>query len=302
MPQPLIFDIKRYAINDGPGIRLAIYFKGCPLRCRWCHNPESISPQRQKLFSAAKCIGCGECVRVCPRQALTMTDAGIVTDNSRCDLCGACAAICPTRAMEISGEEKNLDELLGVIERERHLFDQSGGGVTLSGGEPLLHPDFVLPLLAACGQRHIHRAIDTCGHIPRDVLLAAAVNCELFLYDLKLMDSARHKQYTGVGNERILDNLKLLATTGADIQIRIPLIAGINTDTANLEATAAFVAALDGPKKDVALLPYHDIATHKYSRLGGDYQGKDLATPTQNDVDRTISCFAEHGLCATVGG
>lgn len=302
MPQPLIFDIKRYAINDGPGIRLAIYFKGCPLRCRWCHNPESISPQRQKLFTATKCIGCGECVKACPQQALSITDAGIVTDHGRCNLCGTCAAICPTLAMEISGEEKSITELLEIIERERHLFDQSGGGVTLSGGEPLLHPDFVLPLLDECGQRDIHRAIDTCGHVSTDILLTTAQHCDLFLYDLKLMDSARHKQYTGVGNERILANLTALATTGAAIQIRIPLIAGVNTDAANMEATAAFVAGLDGPKKDVALLPYHDIATHKYTKLGSDYQAQELAAPHQDDMDRAIACFAAHGLRATVGG
>jgi len=302
MNSPLIFDIKRYAINDGPGIRLAIYFKGCSLRCVWCHNPESIAPQAQKLYTPQRCISCKECVRTCPQQALELTDEGIRTDSKRCTLCGNCSRICPTRAMEISGEKKSIDELMAIIEREQHLFDQSGGGVTVSGGEPLLYPDYLFELLDRCGERRIHRAIDTAGHVPEKNLLAAAKRTDLFLFDLKLIDPARHQQWTGVDNRLILSNLRALSATDAQIQIRIPLIKGINTTDEDLQAFAEVVAALPGKKKTVALLPYHAIAAHKYRKLGSTYQEDALQPPEQKDLDRAINCFTSHGLDATVGG
>jgi len=302
MSQPLIFDIKRYAINDGPGIRLAIYFKGCSLRCVWCHNPESILPQAQKLYTPERCIGCGECVKVCPHQALELSPEGIRTDNKRCDLCGKCAHICPTRAMEMSGEEKSIDELMTIIEREQHLFDQSSGGVTISGGEPLLYPDYLFELLDRCGQQQIHRAIDTAGHVPEKNLLAAVQRTELFLFDLKLIDPVRHQQLAGADNRLILSNLRALSAAGAQIQIRIPLIKGVNTAEADLQAFAEVIAALPGEKKAVALLPYHAIAAHKYRKLGSSYQQNALQPPEQNDLERAIACFSNHGLSASVGG
>jgi len=302
MHQPLIFDIKRYAINDGPGIRVTIFFKGCPLSCIWCHNPESISPKPQKLFTAAKCIGCGECVKACPNQACTLTAEGIVTDSQRCDLSGKCAEVCPTLATEISGEYKTVSELLKIIEKERPLFDQSGGGVTFSGGEPLLYPEYLDAILRHCGELQIHRTIDTCGRVKTENLLKVAEHTDLFLYDLKLMDSAKHREYTGSGNELILENLTQLAATGAEIQIRIPLIKGVNADIQNLEATAAFISQLDGEKKGVNLLPYHDIATHKYQKLGERYLADNLREPTETDLQSAIDCFAAYGLTAIVGG
>jgi pyruvate formate lyase activating enzyme len=302
MNQPLIFDIKRYAINDGPGIRITIFFKGCPLSCIWCHNPESISPQPQKMFTPAKCIGCGECVKACPNQACKLTADGIVTDPQRCDLSGRCAEVCPTLATEISGKTKTIAELLKIIEKERPLFDQSGGGVTFSGGEPLLYPEYLGNILEQCGERQIHRTIDTCGLVKTETLLKIATQTDLFLYDLKLMDSEKHKEYTGVGNELILKNLTALAETGAEILIRIPLIKGVNSDPDNLTATAKFVSQLSGKKKGVNLLPYHDIATHKYHKLGSRYLADNLCEPDETDLQQAIDCFAAHGLSATVGG
>ncbi|MEE4253894.1 MAG: glycyl-radical enzyme activating protein [Desulfuromusa sp.] len=302
MQQPLIFDIKRYAINDGPGIRIAIFFKGCPLTCIWCHNPESISARPQKLYTKSKCIGCGACVKACPNHACTLTPDGIVTDPKQCDLSGRCGEVCPTLATEISGYYKTVPELLKIIEKERTLFDQSGGGVTFSGGEPLLHPDYLNEILEQCGHSQIHRTIDTCGFVKQKTLLDVAKRTDLFLYDLKLMDTEKHKAYTGVDNEPILSNLVALAASGADIQIRIPLIKGVNADAENLTATAAFIAGLPGAKKSVNLLPYHATAAHKYQKLGGRYLQDNLDEPDKVDLQQAIDLFLAHDLLATVGG
>ena len=302
MQQALIFDIKRYCINDGPGIRITIFLKGCPLSCRWCHNPESISPHIQKLFTAAKCIGCGECVRACPVGACRLTEQGIVTDPDLCTLCGQCAEVCPTRATEMSGRWMGVTELLREIEKETPFFDQSGGGVTFSGGEPLMYPDFLREILDACGRRGIHRAVDTSGYVKTGLLLDIAERTDLFLYDLKLMDPARHRLYTGVGNEKILANLTALAETGAAIQIRIPLVKGVNDDDANIRATADFVAGLPGEKRQVSLLPFHNIAAGKHLKLGHEFDAGGMAEPAGEDLERVAAIFSAHGLTATVGG
>jgi len=302
MQSGLVFDIKRYAINDGPGIRVTIFFKGCPLTCRWCHNPESISSKVQKLYTASKCIGCGECVKICPLQACELTEAGIKTNFDVCDVCGKCAEVCPAKATEMSGRHESLDDLIEVIEKERPFFEQSGGGVTFSGGEPLLFPKTLTGILDACGERGIHRAVDTSGLAKKDVLLEVASRTDLFLFDLKLMDSEKHKTWTGVGNEVILENLRTLAETGVAIQIRIPLIAGVNADDENIESTAAFVAALPGEKKPVNLLPFHDVGRGKDVKLGQTRDLGQMSEPTATDLKRVIGIFSTHGLLATVGG
>jgi len=302
MQTGLVFDIKRYAINDGPGIRVTIFLKGCPLTCRWCHNPESISPKVQKLYTASKCIGCGECIKICPTQACELTEAGIRTNPDLCDVCGKCAEVCPAKATEMSGQTESVAGLMAVIEKERPFFEQSGGGVTFSGGEPLLYPKFLTTILDACGERGIHRAVDTSGLAKKDVLLKIASRTDLFLFDLKLMDSEKHKTWTGVGNEVILENLHALAETGVAIQIRIPLIAGVNADDENIHATAAFVAALPGEKKPVNLLPFHDVGRGKDIKLGQKRDLGKMSEPTAVDLEGVIEIFAKHGLLATLGG
>lgn len=302
MSQPLIFDIKRYSINDGPGIRATIFFKGCPLNCQWCHNPESISPKVQKLFTAAKCIGCGECCRVCPVDACSLTPDGVVTDGDLCTLCGKCAEVCPTLATEMSGRYYSVAELLEVVKKERPFFDQSGGGVTFSGGEPLLYPEFLIEVLEACGRQGVHRAVDTSGFVKKETLLEVAQHTDLFLYDLKMLDAEKHKRYTGVDNRLILDNLAALAEYGAEVQVRIPLIGGVNDDDDSVAAMATYIADLPGEKRAVSILPFHDVARGKDEKLGQERDLAALYEPGSDALQKVIDVFAGYGLTATIGG
>lgn len=302
MNQPFIFDIKRYAINDGPGIRIVIFMKGCNLNCAWCHNPESISTETERMYAPSKCIRCGTCVIACPEKAITLTSGGIITDTERCNISGCCAEVCPTKAIELSGKSMSVAEIMNEIEKERVFFDQSGGGVTFSGGEPLLQSKFLIELLDECGKRGIHRAVDTAGLANTEIIQTVAKRTDLFLYDLKLMDSERHRKWVGVSNEKILENLKLLAETGEKIIIRIPLIGGVNDDAENMHATARFVASLSGEKKEVNLLPYHKIAHTKYQKLGRPEDFQLLEEPTKDAQLQALNIFQEYGIVASIGG
>lgn len=302
MKQPLIFDIKRYAINDGPGIRITIFLKGCPLSCKWCHNPESQSVAVQKLYTEKNCIGAQECIAVCPENALKLTPNGIVTDYNACTLCGKCAEVCPTKAMEMSGKMYGVDELMEIIEKERIHIDHSGGGVTFSGGEPLMHSDFLLKMLKACGEKGLHRTVDTSGFVDSKIVLEVAKHTDLFLYDLKLMDAEKHKKWTGVSNQLILKNLELLAEAGASINIRIPLVKNVNGDEKELLQMARYVSELPGNRPVVNLLPYHNIARHKYNKLGSGYKEFEMAEPTENEQNQAIDIFQKFGIVAEVGG
>ncbi|MCG6187164.1 glycyl-radical enzyme activating protein [Maribellus maritimus] len=299
---PLIFDVRRYSINDGPGIRITIFMKGCPLRCAWCHNPESQSPKVQKLYTASKCIGAQDCIEVCPENALTLTPEGIITNGEKCTLCGLCADACPTKAIEMSGKIYETNELLKIIEKERVHIDQSGGGVTFSGGEPTMHPEFLIKMLDACGEKGLHRAVDTCGFTKTETLLEAAQRTDLFLFDLKLMDPVQHKKWTGVDNQLILKNLKLLAETGANINIRIPFIKNVNTDENEIKKMAEFISELPGDKPMINLLPYHNIATGKYQKLELDYNAGEMDEPSEQEIQKAIEIFNSFSLEVEVGG
>jgi pyruvate formate lyase activating enzyme len=302
MPESLIFDIKRYAINDGPGIRVVIFFKGCNLHCAWCHNPESISAKIEKMYAPAKCIKCGSCVEACPENAITLTSEGILTDPELCKICGKCAEVCPTKAIEMSGKVMSVSEIMNIIEKERIFFDQSGGGVTFSGGEPLVHTKMLIRLLDECGKRGIHRAVDTAGNVSTETLLEVAKRTDLFLYDVKMMDSDLHREWINSGNEKILENLKVLAKAGKHIIIRIPLIGGINDTDKNIELTAKFISELAGEKKLVHLLPYHNIAQNKYMKLGKSDDFEKLKEPGKESLANSIAIFEAYGIKASVGG
>ena len=309
----LIFDIKCYAINDGPGIRITVFFKGCPLSCKWCHNPESQSVERQKFYTASKCIGSQDCIEVCPNNALTLTENGIVTDFETCKLCGKCGDACPTKAIEMVGRLYEVDELMKIIEREKVHIEQSGGGVTFSGGEPLMHSAFLIEILDECGKKRLHRTVDTSGFADTKTLLEVAKRTDLFLYDLKLIDSEKHKKWTGVGNQLILKNLKILAKTGANLNIRIPLIKNVNADEKELIEMAKFIANLPYKKCDleiaspikkltVNLLPYHNIAKNKYNKLGQNYNEYKTAEPSEKEQNRAIEIFEQFGIDVEIGG
>jgi len=302
MSEDLIFDIKRYAINDGPGIRIVIFFKGCNLQCAWCHNPEGISGKIEKMFAPAKCISCGTCVEVCPEKAITLTPEGILTDGDLCTVCGKCAEVCPTKAIEMSGKQMSVSEIMETIEKERIFFDQSGGGVTFSGGEPLVHTKMLIELLDECGRRGIHRAVDTAGNVSSDIILEVAKRTDLFLYDIKMMDSGSHQKWIKAGNGKILANLKAISEIDAHIIIRIPLIGGVNDTDLNIGYTAAYIAGLAGNKKEVHLLPYHNIAQHKYSKLGKLDDFETLRAPDNETLIRAIAKFAAYGIKAEIGG
>ena len=282
MTDGMIFDIKRYAINDGPGIRTAVFFKGCPLECWWCHNPEGQSGHPQMMFRSNRCKSSRACLQVCPRDAITWNNE-LITDWEACDDCGKCAEVCYSGARELVGRNVTVDRLLDEIKRDIPFYDQSGGGVTFTGGEPIYQKEFLGEALLACKQQQIHTAVDTCGYSSWKNFEAIHPLVDLFLYDVKLMDKNKHIKYTSISNRLMLSNLIKLSEAGAHIIVRIPLIPRINDDHENLDLCAAFLAKL--PSLDgVALMPYHDIGMAKYQALGMKYKLNNILSPTNEQV------------------
>ncbi len=301
MHRSLIFDVRRYAINDGPGIRVTVFFKGCNLRCAWCHNPESQSFDAQLLYIRNRCIACGSCLPACPYEALSLETDWITIDQKSCTACGECTHVCPTKALERSGYGLEVDALMGLLEEELLFIESSGGGVTFSGGEPMLHADRLVQLLQACGERGFHRAVDTAGNVSSETLLRVASHTDLFLYDMKMMDSRLHHDWTGVGNELILKNLRLLSEHRLPLIIRIPLMGGLNDTDDNIHLTADFLVSLPHPPQRIQLLPYHAIAAAKFERMGKAADFKRFAEPTADSISRVIEIFTSRKLQAEKG-
>jgi pyruvate formate lyase activating enzyme len=296
MGSGLVFNIQRYSLHDGPGIRTTVFLKGCPLDCWWCHNPESQRKASEILVMENRCISCDHCAAVCPLGRATH-DVNARLDGG--DLCARCVEACPTEARQWVGTVMTGPEVLEQVARDIPFYEQSGGGVTFSGGEPLLHFAFLQELLAGCRERGIHSTVDTCGFAPWDHFAAIAPLTGLFLYDIKQMDDARHKEVTGVSNARILENLRRLSEIHPTVWIRIPLIPGINDTAENLRAMASFIASLPG-HHPVNLLPYHATGRNKFARVGKAYLMPDSDPHTRVALSFAAACFESEGLTATV--
>jgi len=297
----LIFDLKKYAINDGPGIRMTVFFKGCPLRCRWCHNPEGQSFGPEIMIRASRCLAdCRECVSACPEKAITKPAETPVLDRPKCTACGKCADVCPAQAIELAGRRLSASDLVREIERDRIFLEDSGGGVTFSGGEPLSQPDFLSEVLDLCRKKEIPTAVDTCGFAAADVVERIASKADLFLYDLKVMDEKKHLAYTGESNRPTLGNLKRLAAKGPRTVVRIPVIPGVNDDAENIRETAEFLRSL-GTIHEISLLPYHKLGRDKYSGLEKKAGGDDFTPPSPESMQRIKNSLEEYGFRVSLG-
>lgn len=300
MDRGLIFDIQRFSVHDGPGIRTTVFFKGCPLRCLWCHNPESVSESPELLIQESRCIGCGSCAEVCPTGAASPNQVQ-EEGSPRCELCGRCVEVCPAGARRMVGRTIHVEELLTEIRKDRLFYDESGGGATFSGGEPLSQPRFLLRCLEACRDDGIHTAVDTSGFAPRETIEEAARVTDLFLFDLKVMDDGRHRRLTGVSNEGILANLEFLARRHPNVWLRLPVIPGFNDDEANLEAVARLGASLASVRR-ISLLPYHHWASGKYAGLGRERPADGLEPPSRARLEALAGSFRAAGLETSIGG
>ena len=294
-----VFNVMHYALHDGPGIRTVVFLKGCPLACRWCHNPESQNPGPELMITAERCIGCRDCLTACPTGAATLVD-GVPGATDACMACGRCVDVCLTGARTIAGRTMTVEEVMSELVRDRVFFEESGGGVTFSGGEPLMQAAFLTSLLEACQDEGVSTAVETCGMTDQGELLAMADKVDLFLYDVKLMDAVRHAETTGVGNETILANLAALVETHARIIIRFPVIPGVNDDRDNVDLMVAMMRQLG--LHEIDLLPYHRIGTDKYRRLGRPYELAELQAPSTEVMESVRRVFADAGIEVRVGG
>ncbi len=281
----LITDIKRYAIHDGPGIRTTVFFKGCPLSCPWCHNPECISSEKDLMYFEYKCISCGICIKECPEDALEKEGPGVKINYSLCTSCERCAEVCPTGALEIKGQWYSVGEVMKELEKDLLFYDSSEGGVTFSGGEPLYQPDFLLALLKECRRGRIHTVLDTSGCADREIMEQVMDYVDLFYYDLKLTDRSEQKKFLGSEIENSFRNLELLnrAGRGSDTVIRIAVIPGISDTGQNLEGLMEVLSSLQG-LKEIHLLPYHDVR-EKFRRLGRKFSLNGLSSPEKKELE-----------------
>lgn len=291
-----VFDIQKYSIHDGPGIRTVVFFKGCPLRCKWCANPESWSAAPQLFYVASRCVGCGACHAAAPK-GMVAWKAG---EHPSFDFGAANAGkldwpvACMTGALQVKGAAMTVEEILAIVMQDEIFYRQSGGGVTLSGGEPLMQAQAAVALLGALRERNIHTAVETTGYVPEETLLRTLPLVDLFLYDFKTLDSDKHRRCTGVDNARIRTNLRLLLERGAHVVVRMPLIPGVNDDAEEMRRTVAYLKELGVTR--FALLPFHQLGRGKYASIGQPYALSELAPPDEAHVEALQKMIAAAGL------
>lgn len=297
----IIFNIQRFSIHDGTGIRTLLFMKGCPLRCKWCNNPEGQKSHPELGFLSVKCVGIEKCnapcLNVCPVQAITLSEEGKPrTDREICRNCGKCAEACYYGARMIVGKNMTIEEVLVEVERDKPFYRNLNGGVTVGGGEPLMQCEFVTKFLKICRERFIHTALETSGYAPWKRLKRVLEYVDLVYYDIKHMDSLKHKELTGVTNHLILRNAERIFTTTMDSQIiiRVPIVFGCNDSQENIDATTRFVAESGG--KMIELLPYHKLGIPKYTQYGLEYELKEIEPPTKEDIQRLRNIVKSYGL------
>ena len=305
-----VYDIQRFSVHDGPGIRTDIFLNGCPLTCLWCHSPESQAYEPQVGWFDIRCIGievCGRCIPACPKGAIShgniktsLVDKKeiqlVQIDRTLCDNCGLCVKACPAKALCMTATEMTIDEVMAVIEKDRSYYNKSGGGVTISGGEPMVQHAFTYELLKTCKEAGLHTCLDTTGFAKWEQYAQILPYVDLFLYDLKHMDSAQSKRIVGVGNELILENARKLAAAGAALQIRFPVIPGLTDSDENLHATGTFCRELGDSVVVVQVLPYHRLGAVKYDRIGKTYQLSEIEPPSDGRMAEIKQLLESYGL------
>lgn len=293
----IIFDIKYFSIYDGPGIRTCVYFKGCPLRCVWCHNPESQHPEKEIAYSKKKCVRCRKCIRICKNKTLSLTKKGIHRDRNRCILCGKCVAVCPDNAMQMVGKYISSDKVADIIAMDSPFYKDSGGGVTISGGEPSVQVEFLTDTLKKIKQRNIHTAIETCGYFDKRIIPGLIKITDLFLFDIKHINKEKHRQSTGVYPDVILNNFKEIVSESGSEKIipRIPLIPGFNTCLTSTDEIITFLSET-GYSGIVHLLPYNRFSRGKYEKLGKGDQYMDMGILNNSEINGIIRKFTEYGF------
>ena len=328
MKNPYILNVQKFSVHDGPGIRTTVFFKGCPLHCHWCHNPESQRYEKELLFDKEKCTGCGYCIRGCGENAISLKEVGIgeacaskqsekeetigksektakiaVTDFAKCLSCGECGDYCLGNNREVAGRTYDIEELVKILLQDQVFYEQSGGGVTLSGGEVMTQNMDYVEKLCQCLKKHgISIAVDTCGYAPREHFERLLPYVDLFLYDIKIMEEEKHRYYTGVSNGKIRSNMEYLASQNANLNIRIPVIQSVNEEDEDMLAMISYIREKIGYPK-VNLLPYHNTGSSKYAKLGRTYEGAGFSAPDLEKMEHLRQLWEQHGFIdVKIGG
>lgn len=298
--KPLVSNMQRFSVDDGPGIRTTVFFKGCNLRCAWCHNPECIDGNYSLQFLSGSCTACGKCLQVCEFGVHALENGTHKIDRSKCKACGKCAYYCPATALSVIGKAYTPKELIREILKDKKYFETSNGGTTFSGGEPMLYPDYLAEALKLAKEAGLHTAVDTAGNVPFESFEKVLPYADLFLYDIKMWDDEKHRQATGVSNVRILENLRKLTEAGAHVFIRTPVIMEWNGNTETFETIAEYLANLPRPVEKIQLLPYHSYGVGKYETIGLKNEIRDHTPPTQEFMEKALQPYLDRGLPAQI--